>query len=266
MVEPEKHHHNIILFYKYHALSPDFAVTEMYRTALETLCRSLQLTGRILVGCSATEGINGTLAGRYENVRAFTRALLKEQQHSDNNNDDDPSYMKQATGDFWKASEAFFQSIGEPELCFDSPDDFKWSSCSNRNDELFPDLNIKLVSELIGTGGVLSSIPLGETAKGYLTPREWHDRLSQQLQDDDTVLIDCRNTKEYEIGRFVGATDPKTTTFSQFPKWVEDNKVLLEDKKVMMYCTGGIRCEKVRLLPILSVRCDNVRLSSLNTD
>lgn len=251
MEEAGTQHHSIILFYKYHALSPDFSVTARYRQALERLCQSLHLKGRILVGCSQTEGLNGTLAGRHEDVRAFTLALLHAQQQPADD-DNGPAYIQLAKEEFWKESEAFFRLIEEPELRFDSPDEFKWSSCASQIDELFPDLHIKLVSELIGTGGVLSTIPLEETAKGYLTPAEWHDRLSRRPErddDDDTVLIDCRNTKEYAIGHFVGATDPKTTTFAQFPKWVEDNKVLLEDKTIMMYCTGGIRCEKVR--PVL---------------
>ena len=67
---------HVILFYKYHPLSPDAQVTEIYRSSLERLCRSLALCGRILVGCSRTEGINGTLAGEYSNVLAFTYALL----------------------------------------------------------------------------------------------------------------------------------------------------------------------------------------------
>lgn len=234
---------HIILFYKYHALSTDFNVTEAYRQALEKLCRSLGLTGRILVGCSKTEGINGTLAGKVENVQAFTRALLG--QDADESSS---KHRKDIVRRFRIASKEFFESIGEPELMMGSPDDFKWSRSTKEQDELFPDLNIKLVSEIIGTGGVLSSIPLEETARGYLSPNEWHEKMTQLKEasdaDDTTVLIDCRNTKEYEVGRFDGATEPKTTTFAQFPQWVRDNQFLLHEKEVYMYCTGGIRCEK----------------------
>jgi rhodanese-related sulfurtransferase len=182
------------------------------------------------------------LAGSHAELKAFTTALLghdgasvKEHQHH-----------RQAISSFRTASVAFFRSIGEPELTFESPDDFKWSAAKEEHSKnaLFPDLNIKLVSELIGTGAKLLEIPLAETAKGYLTPSEWHDRL-QTSQDEDTILIDCRNMKEYAVGHFIGAVEPRTTTFSQFPKWVEDHKVELSDKKVLMYCTGGIRCEKV---------------------
>jgi predicted sulfurtransferase len=238
---------HVILFYKYHPLSPDPAVTKIYGDCLEQLCSSLTLSGRILVGSSRSEGINGNLAGRYTSVRAFTYALLGD---VDNLSKECDVESKHAVENFWVRTKEFFDGIGEQDLRMSSPDDFKWS-CSSQVEPLFPDLNIKVVSELIGTGGVLSSIPLEETAKGYLTPLEWHKELSELSQSStDTILIDCRNTKEFTIGRFTGATDPQTTTFAQFPKWVDDHNQLLADKKILMYCTGGIRCEKVRLSAI----------------
>jgi predicted sulfurtransferase len=234
---------HVILFYKYHPLSPDPAVTKIYTDHLEQLCSSLTLSGRILVGASRSEGINGNLAGSYTSVRAFTYALLGD---VDNLSKECDAESKHAVEKFWAQTKKFFDGIGEQDLIMSSPDDFKWS-CSSQVEPLFPDLNIKVVPELIGTGGVLSSIPLQETGKGYLTPMEWHEELSGLSQSStDTILIDCRNTKEYTIGRFTGATDPQTTTFAQFPKWVDDHSQLLADKKVLMYCTGGIRCEKVR--------------------
>jgi predicted sulfurtransferase len=199
-----------------------------------------RLIRTIQVGCSKNEGINGTLAGTQDDLQAFTMALLG---HDGTSAPD--QHRRLAISSFRTASSAFFQSIGEPELTFESHEDFKWSNDLNDGEPLFPDLNVKLVSELIGTGGKLLDIPLAETARGYLTPREWHDRLQTLHHEEDTILIDCRNTKEYEIGHFNGAVDPNTTSFSQFPKWVEDHKLELSDKNVLMYCTGGIRCEKV---------------------
>jgi UPF0176 protein len=238
---PEKH---IVLFYKYHPLSNDIDKTAVYRNALEKLCESLLLKGRILVAHSESEGINGTVAGEYRNVRAFTYALLGEtkmEAHQNPNDLLDDSHL-QILKEFWKRSDAFFAKIGQATLEMNSPDDFKWSRSSG-SDPLFPDLNIKLVKELIGTGGVMAAIPLEETAKGYLTPQEWHKELQLAAGKEDTVLIDCRNTKEWEIGRFQGAMDPNTTTFSQFPKWVDEHRHMLANKNVFMYCTGGIRCE-----------------------
>ena len=241
----------VILFYKYHPLSKDPNIVDLYRSALESLCQSLHLRGRILVGCNEhqSEGINGTLSGRYDDVQTFTEALIQnkgwidsfqtqqQQQHS----------YSSIVNQFWDDCQLFYQKAGCPPLIMKETE-FKWSSTTTLED-LFPDLNIKLVKEMIGTGGVLASIPLEETARGYLTPREWHQRL-QQLQtgdpsSDDTVLIDCRNTKEWQIGHFPNAIDPNTTTFHQFPQWVQDHATTLANKKtILMYCTGGIRCEK----------------------
>eukprot|EP00977_Amphora_coffeiformis_P013552 scaffold3586_cov164-Amphora_coffeaeformis.AAC.3 len=244
---------NIILFYRYHPLTSDPTQIEVYRAALEQLCTSLHLRGRILVGASKTEGINGTLAGVIDCVRAFTWALLGKDHPAvvavwATQEDDVGSPMRQAVERFWKASQAFFQSIGQTdELRMQSPEDFKWSVASPDSDPLFPDLRIVVRKELIGSGG-MADISIAETAQGYLTPSEWHERLAKATQENDsknsTVVIDCRNTKEFEIGRFQGALDPHTTTFSQFPQWVHHNKALLANKEVLMYCTGGIRCEK----------------------
>jgi len=232
--EPQQH---IILFYKYHPLSSDWNVTEKYREALETLCTSLCLAGRILVGCSENEGINGTLSGSLkDDVLSFTYALRKDVDLTGLSD-----YRRAAIEAFRSDSEAFFRSIRQDELQM-SAEDFKWSSTTSEED-LFPDCNVKLVKELIGTGGALTGIRIDETAKGYLTPVEWKSEL--ETMDDDTLLIDCRNTKEYQIGHFDAAMDPRTTTFQQFPKWVQEHEHLLSKKKVLMYCTGGIRCEKV---------------------
>ena len=251
---------SVILFYKYHPLSNDFEVVEQYRCALERLCQSLELKGRILVGCSKTEGLNGTLSGTYSRVEAFTLALLHDTNRVSNLKNGE---LQSTIANFWNASRDFFDSIQEDELIFDTPSDFKWSnsnsSVERKMEPLFPDLNIKLTKELIGSGGVMAEISVQETAQGYLTPSEWHRELTswtqQQAQhkqhdkqqdqnQSETILIDCRNTKEYEIGHFPGALDPRTTTYSQFSHWVNQNQALLQGKRVLMYCTGGIRCEK----------------------
>lgn len=230
-------HVRIILFYKYHPLSPESSVTNQYRESLERLCIALKLRGRILVGVSETEGLNGTLAGSEEGVRAFTFALLHDTESLTKLSDAliEPVYR------FWDESKIFFEKIDKPQLKMNSPDDFKWSTSSAKLEVLFPDLNIKLVSELIGTGGKLANISLEETAQGYLTPQEWNDALKQVPSADDTVVIDCRNTKEFEIGHFDDALDPGTTNFSQFPDWVNQHETVLSGKKVLMYCTGGVR-------------------------
>lgn len=77
------------------------------------------------------------------------------------------------------------------------------------------------------------------TAK-YLSPKEF----KAAILDEDTVVLDTRNDYEYELGHFQGAILPKIRNFRELPQWVKDNKELFMDKKVVMYCTGGIRCDK----------------------
>jgi UPF0176 protein len=74
----------------------------------------------------------------------------------------------------------------------------------------------------------------------YVKPREWN----QLLDDPEIVLVDTRNDYEVAEGTFPGALDPKTAKFSEFPAWVTQNLDPAKHKKVAMFCTGGIRCEK----------------------
>ncbi|MFW8633765.1 rhodanese-related sulfurtransferase [Cribrihabitans pelagius] len=74
----------------------------------------------------------------------------------------------------------------------------------------------------------------------YVEPGDWNDLIRQ----DDVVLIDTRNDYEVAIGTFEGAVDPKTESFRDFPAWWEANKDRFRNKRVAMFCTGGIRCEK----------------------
>jgi UPF0176 protein len=76
----------------------------------------------------------------------------------------------------------------------------------------------------------------------HLTPEEWN----KMLESDDVVVLDTRNTYETEIGMFEGAVDPQLTSFQEFPDYVK-RAGIPKDKKVLMYCTGGIRCEKALL-------------------
>lgn len=74
----------------------------------------------------------------------------------------------------------------------------------------------------------------------YLEPSEF----KEALQDEDTIVIDARNDYEYDLGHFRGAVRPDIRTFRELPQWIQDNKEKFMDKKVVTYCTGGIRCEK----------------------
>ncbi|UFT99773.1 rhodanese-related sulfurtransferase [Radiobacillus kanasensis] len=79
-----------------------------------------------------------------------------------------------------------------------------------------------------------------ETTGQYLSPQEFYEA----MRDENTVVLDARNDYEYDLGHFRGAIRPDIETFRDLPEWVEDNRELLEGKKVLTYCTGGIRCEK----------------------
>ena len=74
----------------------------------------------------------------------------------------------------------------------------------------------------------------------YVDPTDWNDLIS----DPEVVLIDTRNDYEVAIGTFEGAQNPHTESFREFPEYVEKNLDPSKQKKVAMFCTGGIRCEK----------------------
>lgn len=74
----------------------------------------------------------------------------------------------------------------------------------------------------------------------YVEPRDWNALIGAE----DVAVIDTRNDYEVAIGTFDGAVDPETASFRDFPKWWEANKARFHNKKIAMFCTGGIRCEK----------------------
>jgi len=74
----------------------------------------------------------------------------------------------------------------------------------------------------------------------FIEPGKWDEFIKQE----DVCVIDTRNDYEFRLGHFQNALDPNITTFREFKKYVEENKEFLKTKKVAIYCTGGIRCEK----------------------
>jgi UPF0176 protein len=81
--------------------------------------------------------------------------------------------------------------------------------------------------------------PLEITGK-YLEPAEF----KAALVDEETIVIDARNDYEYDLGHFRGAIRPDIRNFRELPQWIRENKEQFMDKKIVTYCTGGIRCEK----------------------
>ena len=101
----------------------------------------------------------------------------------------------------------------------------------------FRRMKVRLKKEIVTIGDVAANP--NKKVGTYVEPQDWN----KLIADPDVIVIDTRNSYEFGVGTFARAVDPKTESFSQFPAWVLEN---LKDKskKVAMFCTGGIRCEK----------------------
>ncbi|CUH84434.1 oxygen-dependent tRNA uridine(34) hydroxylase TrhO [Thalassovita mediterranea] len=115
--------------------------------------------------------------------------------------------------------------------------DLEWKE-STAKDAPFPRMKVKLKKEIV-TMGQPDVDPLAKVGH-YVDPQDWNDL----IRSDDVAVIDTRNDYEVAIGTFEGAVDPETDTFRDFPAWWEANKERFHNKRIAMFCTGGIRCEK----------------------
>lgn len=104
--------------------------------------------------------------------------------------------------------------------------------------EPFYRTKVKLKKEIVTMG--VEGIDPRQVVGTYVKPADWNALIS----DPDVVLIDTRNDYEVDIGTFKNAVNPRTTTFREFPEYVKENLDPAKHKKVAMFCTGGIRCEK----------------------
>ncbi len=104
---------------------------------------------------------------------------------------------------------------------------------------VFKKMKIKIKNELVNFSLEDDVNPLEITGE-YIEPAQFYERLS----DPDTIVIDARNTYEYDLGHFKGAIRPDIETFRELPQWIRNHKSLIEGKKIITYCTGGVRCEK----------------------
>lgn len=102
----------------------------------------------------------------------------------------------------------------------------------------FEKAKVKLRKEIV-TLGVPGVDPVKNTGT-KVTPEEWNTL----IEDPDVVLVDTRNDYEVVIGTFKNAANPDTENFRDFPEYVRKNLMDKKDKKIAMFCTGGIRCEK----------------------
>jgi UPF0176 protein len=99
-------------------------------------------------------------------------------------------------------------------------------------------MKVKLKKEIVTMG--VEGIDPRQVVGTYVEPKDWNDLIS----DPDVVVVDTRNDYEYELGTFKNALDPDTRSFREFPAYVKENLDPAKHKKVAMFCTGGIRCEK----------------------
>jgi UPF0176 protein len=106
------------------------------------------------------------------------------------------------------------------------------------NDPPFARMKVRLKNEIVTMGQ--PDVDPKASVGHYVDPQDWNDL----IRAPDVVLIDTRNDYEVAIGTFEGAVDPKTETFRDFPTWWATNKDRFHNKRIAMFCTGGIRCEK----------------------
>jgi UPF0176 protein len=102
----------------------------------------------------------------------------------------------------------------------------------------FGRMKVRLKREIV-TMGVPGTDPR-HIVGSYVAPADWNALISAP----DVAVIDTRNDYEVAIGSFRGAVDPSTESFRDFPAWWEENRARFHNKRIAMFCTGGIRCEK----------------------
>jgi len=113
----------------------------------------------------------------------------------------------------------------------------RWKE-STTDEMPFNRCKVKLKKEIVTMG--IEDIDPNEIVGTYVKPEDWNELIS----DPEVILVDTRNEFEVQIGTFREAINPHTTSFRQFPDYVASHLDHKKHKKVAMFCTGGIRCEK----------------------
>ncbi|MHA0038386.1 oxygen-dependent tRNA uridine(34) hydroxylase TrhO [Deinococcus sp. PESE-13] len=108
---------------------------------------------------------------------------------------------------------------------------------SQASEKPFKRYKVRLKKEIVTLG-----VPVAprEQVGTYLDPQAWNELLA----DPEVIVVDTRNRYEVKAGTFQGAVDPEIDSFREFPAWVDEHLAGAEGKKIAMFCTGGIRCEK----------------------
>jgi UPF0176 protein len=115
--------------------------------------------------------------------------------------------------------------------------DLEWKE-SRSDAPPFGRMKVRLKKEIVTMGQ--PDIDPRARVGHYVDPADWNDLIAAE----DVAVIDTRNDYEVAIGTFQGAVDPGTDRFGEFPQWWEENRHRFHNKKIAMFCTGGIRCEK----------------------
>ena len=171
-----------------------------------TLCSALGLLGRILV---SHEGINGTVSGKQESCCEYKRILQ---------------------------SDVRFLNI-----------EFK---IDNVESHVFKKLSVRVKDELVTLRAAdIAPSHDSDDVRGHVQRQRGHyvepsDFLAL-LEINDAIIIDGRTDYEYDLGHFRGAVRPPIASFREFPEWIRRELSQYKNKKVVTYCTGGIRCEKL---------------------
>lgn len=105
---------------------------------------------------------------------------------------------------------------------------------------VFPRLSVKVREEVVTLELGDEDFSPADLTATHLAPEEWREA----MKEDNVVVIDARNDYEWKIGHFQGAMLPEVNSFKEMPEWVREHRDELEGKKILTYCTGGIRCEK----------------------
>lgn len=103
----------------------------------------------------------------------------------------------------------------------------------------FKKMHVRVKNELVNFS-LEDDINPKELTGRYVEPKEFFER----IHDEDTIIIDARNDYEYDLGHFRGAIKPEIKRFRDLPSWIRENKEQFKGKKILTYCTGGVRCEK----------------------
>ena len=114
---------------------------------------------------------------------------------------------------------------------------------SNSDSQPFNRMNVRLKNEIISVG--LPNFDRIDSEEGRIFPNELHERLSN---NEDIVLLDTRNTYETRLGTFQNSIELGIRTFRAFPEAVANMDESLKDKQIVMFCTGGVRCEKASVI------------------